>query len=131
MSRTEVVPEYPLTLQAAADIAANSLVKLDSAGKIVVATATDLPIGYIAEAVLTSAYAAVYELCGRMQLICGATGAIAKGHYVAADAAGKVLSQYVDDDPGPESNTPTVLTFGIAVSDAASEDDAVYVIAFK
>ncbi len=103
---------------AASDIAANTLVALDTAGKLVVNGATGKPIGTVQEAFKAGATATVYPLIGRVRLTSSA--AIAVGDLVKVAASGKAA-------PEGTVTTATVNTIGQA-EEAAGAGDVVIVV---
>jgi hypothetical protein len=138
MSRTEVVLEFPITMQAGATIADNRLVKVDTDGTVIPTSDGDLATAYVNDGGADLSYVAIDKVCGR--ILCVASGEIAAGDYVKADDDGKVQTQAtaeipeVVDPPSPAvpaTNDPDELTIGIAVTSSASDDDPIYIVAFK
>lgn len=110
----------PWTVTAAEALAANTLVTLDTAGKVVNCGATGTAIGWVAEDVASGALATVRPLLGRVLL--KASAAIAIGDFVKTAASGKIA-------PEATVTTRTVATLGQACQAASAYGDliAVYV----
>lgn len=108
----------PFSLTAAAALAANTLVTLDTAGKVVNCGATGTAIGWVAEDVASGALATVRPLIGRCLL--KASTAIAIGDFVKTAANGKIA-------PEATVTTRTVATLGQAHQAASADGDLVAV----
>jgi len=101
----------PWTFVAGAAIAANKLVKLDTAGKVIECAANDWPIGICFEAVASGAQATVFPSHGEAWVMAGGTFAI--GDYVKQGATGQVIVE-------TSNTTATVNTVGAALSAGTS-----------
>lgn len=99
---------FPATFVAAGALAVNTLVKIDSAGKVTNTGAGDIPLGWVPEgAGADGDLVTVYPLGPKTP--CITTAAITVGQYIKCGAAGKTV---VESTP----TTPTALTIGQALS---------------
>jgi hypothetical protein len=111
---------YPLfdgcdiSLFAAATMAAHTRVKIDSAGKVAVAAATDVGIGYVGPAGAVSGEICMVRLLGRPQKAITTT-AVVTGSKLFATASGKVD----DTDPG------TARVVGVALNASGAADEVI------
>jgi len=125
MSLDNAILSYPATFAAGEALDANSLVKFDGNGALVYADEGDVPAGWVSESYALAALVQLRKLGPASQLI--ASGAVAPGDYVMCDDDGKVQTQHVPADPGPETNTPTEFTVGIALTTTTDDGDTIYV----
>ena len=110
--------EGPFNFQAAEAIPANSLVKLDTASKLVATGAGGRPIGIIYDQVASGGWVAVHELRGIVQGLAGA--AINAGALVKAGAAGGFA-------PETDVAVATLATLGVS-TETVAEDDPIHVL---
>jgi hypothetical protein len=123
MAFNDIMRRGPLSLIAGASaLSQGNLVKLDTAGTVVVAGAGDVPLGYCSEAADIAAPVAVEPLEGIAKLVAG--GAIAIGDYVKSGAAGKVV---VETTP----TTPTAFTTGQALTASSIDGDAIFIASLR
>ena len=108
-----VQAEGPFNFQAAEAIPANSLVKLDTASKLVATGAGGRPIGIIYDNVALGGWVAVHELRGIVQGRAGA--AINAGELVKAGAAGGFA-------PETDVAVTTLATLGVSTETVAAAD---------
>ena len=115
-------PQYDslyMTLPAGATAAAYLRVKLDSAGLVQIAAATEVSIGYLMETGMTSGQNCVVRLHG-LPLNAVALTAIVVGSKCFAQAGGKVDD--VDSAPG------TTYMVGTALTAASANNDIVTIL---
>jgi hypothetical protein len=108
----------PYSFTAAEAITAKKLVKIDSNGKVVLNTADVIPAGHTQEAAANADPVTVHDCFGIARLT--ASGIIAVGGRVKADAAGKVAASALTE-------TATVALVGVALSAAGADGDDVLV----
>ena len=108
-----VQAEGPFNFQAAEAIPANSLVKLDTASKLVATGAGGRPIGIIYDNVALGGWVAVHELRGIVQGL--ASAAVNAGDLVKAGATGSFV-------PEASVAVATLATLGVSTETVAAAD---------
>lgn len=100
------------TFEAAEALNENTLVALNSSGKLVYADAGMVPIGFTQEAVASGAKVGIYSISGMARIRCNATW-----------TTGDFLKVANDGELTPESpaSTKTVDTVAVAAEDAATQ----------
>lgn len=113
----------PMTFQAGAAIAANTLVKVTTTGKVINSISGDVPLGVVYDDAVLNEYVSVYPLAGKAQVQCGAAGAVAVGDLLRCDAAGQVKTETT-------ATTPTAFTIGYALEVGTNAGDSLHMAKF-
>ena len=121
MANYQVQPAGPFNFQAAEVLAANTLVKLNDAGKLVAAVLGDRPLGIVYQpAAAINDWVAVESLCGIVQGV--AVGAVNVGELVRCGAAGAFAPEAV-------VTTATAFTLGVA-NETVIDGAVIHVVCF-